>query len=226
MQFHELPNREEIELINAIYPVSRETLALLQQYGRRLLQWQKKTNLVSSSTLERYWSRHVADSLQCVRLYPDCKNWIDLGSGGGFPGLVIAIALRDVGSFHRLVESNQKKCAFLREIVREIGLPAEICCQRIESFSQHLPDRFEQPTIVTARALAPLKKLLDLTKPILQRGGMALFHKGREYRQELEECNGLSDYDLVIHKSQVLQDSVLIEIQFSNVQGLIQTIGK
>src|SRR5690348_13481288 len=108
-------------------PVSRETEERLVRFVELLLLWQEKTNLVASSTVDRIWSRHIADSLQLLELAPDAKAWIDLGSGGGFPGIPIACALADTsGARVHLVESNGKKAAFLREAVRQLALPAEV----------------------------------------------------------------------------------------------------
>ena len=114
------PSRAEIDLLNSIYPVSRETISRLERYNAILRQWQAKTNLVAPSTLDEFWSRHVADSLQIVARKSDARRWTDIGSGGGFPGLVIAIVLgtEKPGSDLEisLVESIRKKCAFLSQV--------------------------------------------------------------------------------------------------------------
>src|SRR5688572_2312483 len=106
-------------------PVSRETSRRLDLFVEVLLQWQQKTNLIGASTIPHLWTRHIADSLQLLPLAPTARRWIDLGSGAGFPGLVIAAALADeTGTEVHLVESNSKKAAFLREAARRIGAPA------------------------------------------------------------------------------------------------------
>lgn len=209
------PSSEVAEFLNGIHPVSRETLRHLECYRRLLTRWQATTNLVARNTLDEFWSRHVADSLQCVSL-SDSVNWLDLGSGAGFPGLVIAFALAGRGNgetSHYLVESNRKKCAFLREAARAADVPVNVTCERIETaLAAKELQRIDFGT-VTARALAPLPKLLDLASPVLQRGGTGLFHKGREFSREVEDSRGLWSFDLLIHESRVAADSVILEIR-------------
>jgi 16S rRNA (guanine527-N7)-methyltransferase len=155
----------------------------LDRYAALLLQWQKVTNLVAPSTLPELWTRHIADSLQLVHLAPEAKHWVDLGSGGGFPGVVIACALAETpGAAVHLVESNLKKAAFLREAVRATEAPARVHAVRIEDFVDHFAEPVE---IVTARALAPLEKLIESAYPLLKRGAEALFLKGRDVEAEL-----------------------------------------
>lgn len=165
--------------------VSRETAKRLEAFVALLLDWQRKTNLIAPSTVPEIWTRHVADSLQLLDLAPDAKTWIDLGSGGGFPGLVIACALRPPAIVH-LVESNSKKAAFLREAVRVTGAPARVHATRIEDFSAQFQDAAD---IVTARALAPLPKLLELIEPFVKRGAKALLLKGQDVEAELTESS-------------------------------------
>jgi 16S rRNA (guanine527-N7)-methyltransferase len=117
------------------------------------------------------------------------------------------------GAKHFLVESNQKKCAFLRAVAQETGAPATVRNERIESATKQMLDSNEQIEIVTARALAPMARLLELAEPLLAGGAVGLFHKGREYRSELEECNGLWRYDLVVHESGIEPGSVLLEVR-------------
>lgn len=162
---------------------SREIIARLDRFVAALLLWQATTNLVAPSTLPELWTRHVADSLQLLPLAPGAKHWVDLGSGGGFPGLVIACAIADnPGAMVHLVESNLKKAAFLREAARMTGAPARVHAVRIEDFV----DQFAEPVeIVTARAVAPLEKLIESAYPLLTRGAEALFLKGRDVEGEL-----------------------------------------
>ena len=163
--------------------VSRETWARLDGLVARLLQWQQHTNLVADSTLPQVWTRHVADSLQLLDLAPGAKTWIDLGSGAGFPGLVIACARADMpGAQVHLVESKQKKASFLRECAAALGIPAIVHAQRIEDFARTNKRIFD---VVTARALAPLDKLLDYANPLLKRGGIGVFPKGQDVAAEL-----------------------------------------
>ena len=198
------------KLVSEIYPVSRETLERFKLLYNGVLQWQAKTNLISNATKDEIWERHIADSLQCIAIKPEAETWVDIGSGGGFPGLVIAAIMAELpDSDVQLVESNNKKCAFLRQMNRQMRANAQIHNERIESAAK----RIKTPEIVTARALAALPKLLELSSPWLQNGAVGLFHKGREFEAELEECNGLWRFDLVKHESRISQDSVILEIR-------------
>ncbi len=193
-----------------IYPVSRETFQRLKIMVERVEEWQKKTNLIALSTLNDIWSRHIADSLQCLRLKPEARSWVDIGSGGGFPGLVIAAVMAEhESSSVDLVESIQKKCSFLRQVNRQMGATAKIHCNRIENVSLSIP----QPEIITGRALAALPTLLELSSPWMLNGATALFHKGREFEAELADCDGLWEFDLVHHESVISSDSVILEIR-------------
>ena len=166
-----------------LVPDSREIASRLDRFVSSFLQWQATTNLVSPSTIPELWTRHIADSLQLLPLAPDAKHWVDLGSGGGFPGLVIACALADTpGARVHLVESNMKKAAFLREAARITGAPAQVHAMRIEDFVDGFGDPVE---IVTARALAALDNLLESAYPLLKRGPQGLFLKGRDIEAEL-----------------------------------------
>jgi 16S rRNA (guanine527-N7)-methyltransferase len=171
----------------ATVPVSRETAERLDHLVEMLLNWQRSTNLIATSTIPTVWTRHVADSLQLVGLAPRAKKWVDLGSGGGFPGLVIACTLFDVsGASVQLVESNGKKSAFLREATRILNLPAVVHTRRIEDFVASFAARVD---VVTARALAPLVDLLTLAEPLLKRGAQGLFPKGQDVEAELTEAS-------------------------------------
>jgi 16S rRNA (guanine527-N7)-methyltransferase len=171
----------------ALVNVSRETLARLDAFVALLLTWQQRINLIAPSTVASVWVRHVADSLQLLPLAPASDRppvWADLGSGAGFPGLVIACALADVpGARMHLIESNAKKAAFLREAVRQTGAAADVHAARIEDV--RLPSRID---VVTARALAPLYALLTMAAPLLQSGAQGLFLKGQDVEQELTEA--------------------------------------
>ena len=151
-----------------------------------LLNWQQHTNLIASSTEAVLWTRHIADSLQLLNLAPDAKIWVDLGSGAGFPGLVIACALAETPSVAvHLVESIGKKAAFLREAVKVTGAPAIVHAERIADFAKHAPRYID---VVTARALAPLPRLLTEADPLLKKGVVGLFPKGQDVAAELTEA--------------------------------------
>lgn len=169
-----------------LIPVSRETAERLDAFVAVLLAWQQRINLIAASTEEHLWTRHVADSLQLLTLAPQARVWVDLGSGGGFPGLVIACALAQVpGAQMHLVESNAKKAAFLREAARASGTPVSVHRCRIEDFLKAPPHAVD---VVTARALAPLPALLAYAYPLLKRGTSGLFPKGRDVERELTEA--------------------------------------
>jgi 16S rRNA (guanine527-N7)-methyltransferase len=171
----------------ALTPVSRETLARLDRFVELLLTWQKTTNLIAPSTVPHLWTRHVADSLQILEFAPEARVWIDLGSGGGFPGLAVACTLVGrPGAVVHLVESNAKKAAFLREAQRLTGAPVVVHAERIERFIQHCRGPVD---VVMARALAPLSGLLALSFPLLDRKGvLGLFMKGRDAEAELRDA--------------------------------------
>jgi 16S rRNA (guanine527-N7)-methyltransferase len=167
----------------SLTPVSRETIVRLEAFVDLLLTWQQTTNLIAPSTTSEIWTRHIADSLQLLALAPQAQVWIDLGSGAGFPGLVIACALQPPALVH-LVESNAKKAAFLREAARLTGVPARIHVQRIEVFAQQFDGSADA---VSARALAPLTTLLGYVEPFMKRGAQALLLKGQDVAAELTE---------------------------------------
>ena len=170
----------------ALRLVSRETSARLERFVELLLAWQKHTNLIARSTMPVIWTRHIADSLQLLDLAPQAKVWTDLGSGAGFPGLVIACALAGTPDAKvHVVESIGKKAAFLREAVQVTGAPAVVHAMRIEDFVDKAPESID---VVTARALAPLPKLLPLAYPLLKKGALGLFPKGQDVASELTEA--------------------------------------
>jgi 16S rRNA (guanine527-N7)-methyltransferase len=170
----------------ALTPVSRETAARLDRYAALLLEWQQRQNLIAPSTEPILWTRHIADSLQLLPLAPEARIWVDLGSGAGFPGLVIACAVADSPVIQapqvHLVESTGKKAAFLREAAQVTGAPAIVHGERIADFIPRAPDRIDA---VTARALAPLSKLLTEAYPLLKKGAIGLFPKGQDVEAEL-----------------------------------------
>ena len=189
--------------------VSRETRQRLDDFAVLYEKWSPRINLTAPSTQSDFWRRHVGDSAQLIDLAPAAKHWVDLGSGGGFPGMVVAILLQDVpGTRVELVESNRKKTAFLQAVKAQCAASAIIHPARIEDVTGHI----RNPEIVTARALAPLPKLLDLTAPWLQHGARALFHKGRGYASEIEDSHAKWAFDLVRHESRIDAESVILDI--------------
>jgi len=167
-------------------PVSRETEARLDRYVALLQQWQAKTNLVSPSTLPNLWTRHISDSLQLLVLAPAAKIWADLGSGGGFPGVVLACAMAEVsGATVHLVERNAKKAAFLREALRVTGSPGTI---HLADIGDNVDSVVGRVDCVTARAVAPLHQLIGFAEPLVRQGARALFPKGQDVEAELTEA--------------------------------------
>jgi 16S rRNA (guanine527-N7)-methyltransferase len=171
----------------ALTPVSRETAARLDRFVALLLKWQEITHLIAPSTVPTLWTRHIADSLQLLDLAPAAKIWVDLGTGGGFPGLVLACALQGTeGRLVHLVESNAKKAAFLREAVAATESPAVVHGMRMEKFVESFAGR---PDIVTARAVSPLNLLLGQCLPLLKQGTVGLYPKGQDVEAELTEAS-------------------------------------
>lgn len=190
--------------------VSRETIDRIIRFENVFRKWSKKINLVASSTSDDVWRRHVEDSAQLYLLAPGMQNVIDIGSGGGFPGIILAAILEGVDNSQiTLVESNHKKAAFLQAARQACAPKARIVTGRIED---KLP-KLKVPDYVTARALAPLPKLLGLTSSALSKGAVGLFHKGRGFRDELKESHANWEFDLIEHESRIDSDSVILEIR-------------
>jgi 16S rRNA (guanine527-N7)-methyltransferase len=195
----------------ALTPVSRETAARLDRFVALLLQWQSKTNLIAPSTIPGLWTRHLADSLQLLALAPDARIWLDLGSGAGFPGLILACALADKpGSVVYLVESNTKKTAFLREAIRVTGAPAIVEPVRIEDIAQNQRLKVD---VVTARALAPLDRLLQLAYPWIERGAQGLFLKGQDVEAELTQASKYWTIAVSLVASKTSLDSRIVVVR-------------
>ena len=183
----------------ALTPVSRETESRLERYEALLREWQAKTNLVAPSTLPELWTRHIADSLQLLPLAPDAKIWADFGSGGGFPGVVLACALAErEGARVHLVERNGKKAAFLREAVRITGGCGEVYPVDIGDYVRNANIRVD---CVTARAVAPLHILMDYAAPLVAAGAKALFLKGQDVEAELKEATKYWNFEPKLHQS-------------------------
>ncbi len=166
-----------------LVPVSRETEDRLAIFVELLDRWRQKTNLISNSTFATVWTRHIADSAQLSALAPGAKRWVDMGSGAGFPGLVIAIQLADVpGAVVHCIESDGRKCAFLREAARATGAAAVIHPERVEAIE---PKSLGTVDAVTARAFAPLPLTLELARPWMERGAIAVFPRGESAKDQI-----------------------------------------
>lgn len=191
--------------------VSRETVDRLNTFVALFQKWAKAINLVAPSTLVEIWRRHVADSAQIYALSPGPQIWVDLGSGGGFPGIVTSILLSDTGDgWVHLVESNNKKAAFLRTAILETGARASVHAIRIEE----APSVIAECDAISARALADLDLLMEFGFPWAERNPNLRFflHKGRDYRREVDKALGRWRFDLVKHASVVEPDSVVLEL--------------
>lgn len=164
--------------------VSRETQERLEAYCALVQKWNPRVNLVSKTSLKDLWSRHIEDSLQLLEVQGDRSRWVDLGSGGGFPGLVIACVLRDIqaDAVISLVESDQRKAVFLRTVARELDLNVQVFADRIENVAPLMA------SVLSARALAPLPKLLGYAKLHLHADGQAVLPKGANWEKEVADA--------------------------------------
>jgi 16S rRNA (guanine527-N7)-methyltransferase len=189
--------------------VSRESRERLETYVSLLLQWQARINLIGPATREAVWTRHIADALQLLPLLPpDLRKLADLGSGAGIPGLILAIA-RPLEA--HLFESNLKKGAFLREAARQTGAKAHIHTIRIEE-AQTLAETIKAEA-VTARALAPLPKLLDYAAPFLENGAIGYFHKGQDVDAELTDATKSWKMQVESHPSMTDSRGVILVVK-------------
>lgn len=174
-----------VEELPIVADVSRETVEKLRAYRDLLLKWSKAINLIAEPDLTNIWDRHIMDGVQ-LRPFLDlsAKNWLDMGSGGGLPGIVLAIMAPETHPELQLnlVESDQRKCEFLRMVCRELGLSATVENERLEKLTPRVYDR------ISARALAPLPKLLTYAKPLMGPDTRLVFLKGRNYKAEIQEA--------------------------------------
>lgn len=197
----------EAEAFRAAFDVSRETMLRLETHLALLRKWNPRVNLVSRASLEHAWERHFADSAQLWALRPHgARLWLDLGSGAGFPGLVIAALAAGSSLYVHLVESDQRKAAFLATVVWAAGLPATVHARRIEELPAMAAD------VVSARALAPLSGLLTMAEKHRGVGGIGLFPKGASVHKEVAEASEHWRFDHVIHPSLTDARAAIVEI--------------
>ena len=190
--------------------VSRETFLRLKEYEKLLFKWNAKINLVSRSTLDNFWNRHVLDSAQFLSSVGEkAGKWVDLGSGGGLPGLVVAILSDEIEPVNKLflVEADARKAVFLKTVCRELGLKVEVYNNRIEE----LPPI--SANIVSARALAPLKTLCLFAKNHLEKDGVAVFAKGENWKAELVEAQKKWIFSYEAVKSKLHEGSVVLVLR-------------
>ena len=192
--------------------VSRETLDRLEIYAALLTKWQRRMNLVGPATVSDLWRRHFLDSAQLAPLLPSMDiDLLDFGSGAGFPGLILAVM--GVRSVH-LVEANTRKCAFLREAARETGATVHIHNARIEQLTPWTVD------VVSARALAPLPRLMEYANPYMAPNSICLFLKGRRFKDELTEAQ--KTWDIRVHtlKSSIDPEGVILQVERLDQNGV------
>jgi 16S rRNA (guanine527-N7)-methyltransferase len=196
-------------LLNSHVPVSRETVHRLSLYHDLLIKWQSKTNLVSDDSLANAWRRHFLDSLQLLPQLPSLSSIIiDLGSGAGFPGMVLAIA---GGSNVHLIESDTKKISFLQEVARVTQTKVHLHHQRIEQVSGLAGD------VIVARGCSDLNQLLSYASTFVSHGTICLFHKGKNYSNDISDAKKYWQFDHVIIPSVTDQQGVIIKI--SHMEG-------
>ncbi len=197
-----------IAAVDEVLPVSRETAERLEIFAALLRRWQRAMPLVAERDLPDLYRRHFADCAQVVTLFPKTRSWVDIGSGAGLPGLVVAMVAEE-GTHVDLIESNGRKCAFLREVIRETGAPATVH----EGRAEELLEGWQTPVeVVLGRAVAPLADLLRLAAPLMCEGVRAAFHKGRDWEREIAEATLSWRFDLVKHDSRIGGGGVILEI--------------
>ncbi len=195
----------------ALVPVSPDTEARLAIYVELLGRWRKVTNLISAASFAEVWTRHVADSAQLVSLAPRARRWVDMGSGAGFPGMVIAIQLADApGARVHCLESDRRKCAFLREVARATGAAAEIHPVLIESIE---PATLATVDADTARAFAPLPRVLEFAKVWLAQGAVGVFPRGRSAEAQLEIAPAAPDLAIEIFASKLDPEAAILRVR-------------
>ena len=193
--------------VQAALGASDAQMADLEAFRLALLEWNEQMNLVGPSALAEFWGRHVYDSAQLLVLSPDTKIWADLGAGAGFPGLVLAILLKgEPGAQVHLVESMAKRCRFLSAVVEVLALPAQVHNARAEELKIKVE-------VVTARACAPLVKLLGYARPYLERGAVGLFLKGQDVVSELTEATIYWKFEAHMTKSLSHPDGRVLQVK-------------
>lgn len=200
----------DVSALSAIAPVSRETVEKLKIFVDLFTKWSARINLTARGSND-IWGRHIADSLQLIALAPGPRHWVDLGSGGGFPGVITAIALSAGNDgWVDLIESNGKKAAFLRTVLHQTGARGTVHAIRAEAAPRMIP----HCDAISARALAGLDDLLTLIRPWAQTNPAltSWLHKGRDYHRELSDARGRWRFDLVEHQSKIDSESVVLEI--------------
>ena len=190
--------------------VSRETLDALKYFEDLVVLWNPAINLISNSSISDLWSRHIIDSAQLFLFtLPDEGLWLDVGSGGGFPGIVVSIIAKELAPSLRvvLVESDNRKCVFLRTVIRELGLSVKVINDRIENV------KLDDVVYLSARALRNLNSLLFIVENNVSRETVCVFPKGRSYKKELVESQKNWKFDFNLIDSNTSEDSKVIVLK-------------
>ena len=197
------------ELVREHSDVSRETFERLEIFSEVLTKWNPKINLVSRKSLEDLWTRHILDSVQVFEIAPNAKTWLDIGSGGGLPGVIVAILAAEKSPETKvtLMESDQRKCAFLRNAARECSVQVTVKSQRIEGAEPESAD------IMSARALADLDILLGYSERHLKSDGTAVFPKGANWKKEVDNARNRWRFDCEEITSLTEPEAVILKIK-------------
>ncbi len=187
------------EAFRTDFAATEDQMARLEIYAALVRKWQKAVNLVAQDSIDAIWNRHFADSAQLLTFIPPASACLDFGTGAGFPGMVIAIFLGETDARVHLVESNARKCAFLREVGRQTGTSVEIHNTRVEEIAAR--GTVTGVDVVLARGVAPLARLLELSRPFFRSGTVGVFLKGRRAEEEVAEARKAWAFDLQAHPS-------------------------
>lgn len=203
------PVRDLCSLLDLGQKESEQTAELLQAYVELIRKWNPAINVIARSTVDNIWHRHILDSAQLYRFLPETGLWLDMGSGGGLPGIVLACLSKVArpGVKIKLVEADQRKAVFLRECCRQLALLAEVHTGRIETLGPQNAD------VISARALASLSDLLSMAHPHLVKGGVCVFLKGEKSEEEVLAARQMWSFDLTRTPSKTSDGASILEIR-------------
>ena len=200
---------DDISALKSIIPVSRETGERLGAFVALLRKWQPAENLISPGTLDQIWSRHVADSAQLVPLFPGTRRWLDIGTGAGFPGLVVAVL--DGKNHVDLMESNRRKCAFLRQVIRETSADGDTSTRQRRRHTAGLWERSRRLIGSSPERSRRLTRLLGLVRPWLTAGAAAAFQRA-DVRMEIDAARKVWEFVVAVHPSRVGAGGAILDI--------------
>ena len=200
-----------INIIERNYNVSRETISKLDIYAQCLIEWQSKFNLIGKSTASILWQRHILDSLQLVSAIPnDFQSLMDIGTGAGLPGFIIAIYYNELGKDIYLVDSNKKKCSFLNHVASSCNVKVKICPERIQDLSLNYKICAD---VITARAFANVDSILSLSQPYTHKKTKYLLQKGINAKSELTKAKISSKLRVEFINSITQENSYILNIE-------------